>query len=399
MRTPVLGSALARLPIIWVSLSLLLYVERKTGSFAAAGLASGAALIGVAAGSVIQGRLIDRLGPTRPLLIATGAFGLFVSATILAVELLVPVPLLAVVAFGIGATQPLVGAASRALWERMVPAGPARTAGYAYEAISLEVFFILGPGIAGLLIAAPWAGTGLATGAAVLMLGATWFSLNRVVRAWTPTAAPTGNPLGAFASAGMRTVVLAVLGLGLTIGFVEVAVPAAAVNAGNPPLGGLLLSLWSATSVLFGVLYAMRPWPRPMHLRLPFLLATFGVLTGLVAIPTSVLWLGIALVMGGALIAPQSTAHSAVIEHVAPEGTAAEAFGWVLMGGTVGIAIGQATGGLVVEYLGIPAAFLGAGCSAVGVATFVWLFRDTVRRGSTSTASRVADGETAGSVG
>ena len=31
-------------------------------------------------------------------------------------------------------------------------------------------------------------------------------------------------------------------------------------------------------SVLAGVLYAMRPWPRPLHLRMPVLLGVFAVL-------------------------------------------------------------------------------------------------------------------------
>ncbi len=382
MARPVLSSVLARLPIIWISLSLLLYVERTTGSFASAGLASGAALIGVAFGSVVQGRLIDRLGPTRPLLVATGCFAMLMSATVVAVESGPSTALLVVLAAGVGGTQPLVGAASRALWERMIPQGPARTAGYAYEALSLEVFFILGPAIAGVLVAAPWAGTGLVCGALVMIAGSVWFALTRVVRSWEPAPTTGGNPLGAFASPGMRTVVLAVLGLGVTIGFVEVAVPAVAVSAGWPPMGGLMLSLWSASSVLFGVLYASRPWPRPMHLRLPALLAGFGLLTALVALPSSLPLIAVTLVVSGTLIASQSTAHSAVIEHVAPAGTAAEAFGWIITGGTVGIAVGQAAGGVLVEAAGTAVTFLVGGVSAVTVAAIVWLLRDTVRKGA-----------------
>ena len=60
-----------------------------------------------------------------------------------------------------GATQPALPGASRALWGRLVPPGPLRAAAYGYEAISMEVFFILGPALAALLVAAPWPGTGL----------------------------------------------------------------------------------------------------------------------------------------------------------------------------------------------------------------------------------------------
>ena len=74
-----------------------------------------------------------------------------------------------------------------------------------------------------------------------------------------------------FRRPGLRTVALASLGFGLVAGTAEVGVLAAAEFAGSPAAGGLLLSAWSVVSVLAGVLYGMRPWPRPLHLRLPVL--------------------------------------------------------------------------------------------------------------------------------
>jgi len=64
-RGPVLFSLLGRMPIAMIGLAMLLYVRASTGSFAIAGLVSAAVLVGVAAGSVVQGRVIDRFGPTR----------------------------------------------------------------------------------------------------------------------------------------------------------------------------------------------------------------------------------------------------------------------------------------------------------------------------------------------
>jgi len=80
LRTPgaplaAVGALFARLPIAMLGLSLLLYVQRETGSFAVAGLISAGALTGVASGSVVQGRVMDRRGrPTVPLLVAAGLF-------------------------------------------------------------------------------------------------------------------------------------------------------------------------------------------------------------------------------------------------------------------------------------------------------------------------------------
>jgi MFS family permease len=385
MRGPVVASLLARLPIAMVGLSMLLYVQRETGSFAVAGLVSAGALVGVAAGSVVQGRLMDRLGPTRPLLASIALFSAFVTLSVLAVESRTAVGVLVALTFAVGFTEPMVGSASRALWERRVPAGATRLAGYAYEAISMEVFFILGPGLSGLMIAAPWGGTGVVVGSVCMVIGGLSFALNPTVRAWKPEPGQVrggSRLLGALASPGMRTVALAALGFGVTIGFVEVAVPAAATDAGNPGLGGFLLSMWSISSVVFGVLYAARPWPRSMHLRLPVLLGGFGVVTLLLAVPASLIGLGAALLVVGTLITPQSTTHSAAIELVAPEGTAAEAFGWVITAVTVGLAIGQSISGQIVEHSGTGLAFLAAGLSGSTIAVLVWLLRGTVRAGA-----------------
>src|SRR5947209_4252338 len=68
-RGPVVASVLARLPIAMIGISALFYVQRETGSFTSAGLVSAGSLAGVAVGAVIQGRLMDRFGPTRPLVV------------------------------------------------------------------------------------------------------------------------------------------------------------------------------------------------------------------------------------------------------------------------------------------------------------------------------------------
>ncbi|MET1071281.1 MAG: MFS transporter [Umezawaea sp.] len=389
MRGPVTAAVLARLPIAMVGLSLLLYVQRTTGSFAIAGLVSAGSLVGVAVGAVVQGRLMDRFGPTRPLLTVIGLFAVFVTVSIMAVEARAAVAVLLPLAFGVGFTEPMVGSASRALWSRMVPPGSTRLAGYAYEAISMEVFFILGPGLSGILVAAPWAGTGVVVGAVCMVVGGTWFALNSTVRGIRPAVVTGRKLLGALASPGMRTVALAALGFGVTIGFIEVAVPAAAANAGHVSLGGLLLSAWSISSVVFGVLYAMRPFPRSMHLRLPALLGGFGALSLLLAVPTSLFWLGAAMLLVGTLVTPQATTHSAAIEQVAPKGTATEAFGWVVTAVTVGLAIGQSISGYLVEHVGTPVAFLAAGASGLFIAALVWLFRGTVAAGVPTEAPAV----------
>jgi MFS family permease len=379
---PVLASAVGRLPIAMLPLATLLYVQRVSGSFAAAGLVSAGTMIGVAAGSVAQGRVMDRLGPSRPLLLVVALFVVAVTALVAAVESAQPLPVLVVLATVSGLVRPALEGASRSLWTTLVPPGPARSAALTYEAISLEVFFILGPAVAAFLVAAPWPGLGVAVAGAAMALGAGGFALSRPARRVGRAPARAGvSLLGALARPGMRTLALAGLGFGLVVGSVEVGVPAVTAAAGSPTLGGVLLSAWSITSVLAGLLYGMRPWPRPLHLRMPVLLAGFAGLVATMALvgPTGSLpVLMVTMLAAGALITPQVTAHSLAVDVAAPPGTATEAFGWLITAATFGIATGQSSAGFVVETFGPPAAFLSGGAAGVVLAAVLWLRRATL---------------------
>jgi predicted MFS family arabinose efflux permease len=76
-----------------------------------------------------------------------------------------------------------------------------------------------------------------------------------------------------------------------------------------------------------------------------------------------------------------------MIELVAPKGTAAEAFGWVLTAVTLGLAFGQSISGYLVEHSGPPAAFLAAGIMGVIVAGLVWLLRGSLRAPDSETVT------------
>lgn len=379
---PVLASALGRFPIAMAGLATLLYVQRTTGSFAAAGAVSAGVLIGVSLGSVVQGRIIDRLGGTRPLLLATLVFVAAGAALVAAIETGRPLAVTVGLAVLTGFTQPALPGASRALWAVLLPPGPRRTAAFSYEAISLEVFFILGPALAALLITLPWPGTGLVAALAAMAVGSVGFALSPAVRRQPlPEVRRHVGLLGALARPGMRTVALASLGFGLVVGTVEVGVPAVTAAAGHPAMGGVLLSAWSVASVVAGVAYSLSPWPRPLHLRMPALLAGFAVCVAAMAIsgPTGAVGLlVVAMLAAGALITPQVTAHSLGVELVAPPGTATEGFGWVVTAATLGLAVGQSTAGVVVEHAGPAAAFLAGGAFGAVVAACLWLRRGTL---------------------
>ncbi|WP_211219851.1 MFS transporter [Glaciibacter superstes] len=380
---PVLASLLARLPIAMGSISLLFYVQRTTGTFSDAGFVSGAALFGLAVGSVSQGKLIDRFGPTRSLGTILLVFLPIAASVFIAIEAHAPLPVLIVAAFAFGLTQPAISPASRGLWGRMLPAGSVREAAYTYEAISLETFFILGPALAGLLATSAVPAAGLVVTVSLFFVGTTLFIAAPVVRRWRPSRqveSGSGKATQLIRRPGVQTMILLVFGFGIVIGFGEVAIPAAAIEAGYPALGGVLLGVWSITSVIFGIFYAAHPWPRALHLRGPVLLGAFAILVGVMGLTHGLLWLTVALLVSGLMITPQATLHSLLVDRVAPDRYSAEAFGWVTTAVTVGIGIGQASSGQLVETLGYESALLVAAVPGVLVAALGWLRRGTLLR-------------------
>jgi MFS family permease len=381
---PVLASAVGRFPIAMVGFATLLYVQRVSGSFAVAGLVSAGLLAGQSVGAVMQGRLMDRVGPTRPLLAASVLFALAASVLVAAIETGPAVWVQVALSLAAGFVLPALPGASRALWARLVEPGPRRDAAYSYEAISLEVFFILGPAIAAFLVATPWPGTGLVVAATGMVIGSAAFALSGPVRGQEPAPrGPSIGMLGAIARPGMRTVALASLGFGLVIGSVEVGVPAVTAAMGSITLGGVLLSAWSVASVVAGVAYSLRPWPRPLHLRMPVLLGAFA-LCALAMAPAGPLaslpLLVVTMLLAGATITPQVTAHSLGVEEVSPPGTATEGFGWVVTAATLGLAVGQSSAGIAVQTFGPSGAFLAGGVAGVVVAGVLWLRRGSYTR-------------------
>src|SRR3954453_22956669 len=78
-------SVVARLPLAMFGIALLVHAQRLTGSFAVAGLVSGAYAAAVGVGGPLLGRLADRREQTLPLI-----GGAAVAAAVLAAIALLP---------------------------------------------------------------------------------------------------------------------------------------------------------------------------------------------------------------------------------------------------------------------------------------------------------------------
>ena len=356
-RRLILSGLLARMPIGMVPLSLILVIRESGSGFAVAGAVSGAYFVAAAIGAPIAGRLVDRRGATRLLLVRAAV----VPALLLGVGglALIDAPALAIAASAAlaGALLPPVGASLRSLWPRLLNGREQLQAAYALEASLQEIVFVVGPALVALLAAVASPVVAVAVAAAACGVGTAVFALSPAMRAWEPEEERHATSIfGALESPGVRTVVLFATSCGLAFGGTEVGMPAFADAQGAVELGGIPLALFAGGSLVGGLVAGSRTVGHPLRLlRLSAALLVVGLALPLLA--TSLTTLSVLAFLAGLPIAPAFTATFGLVDHVARRGTAAESFAWIGTALATGIAAGTAAGGALVDHSGPRAAF------------------------------------------
>jgi len=399
-------SILARLPLAMLSIGLLVHTQAATGEYGAAGLVAGAFALAQGAGGPLLGRAADRRG--QSLVLAAAA--LISAAALIATSVLphdVPVALRAALAVAAGTTLPPVGACFRALLpgqvareeERAVAGGQprrrakargdaaggearaargggetrvaggggeARVAGaaaarlrqlYAVDTAAVEVTWVAGPPVVLALGVAAGTGTALAATGVLLAASTLAFAATKASRSWTPERRDERH--GAMHAPGIRTLTAMLLAVGFVFGATEVAVTAAGHAQAGP-----LLGLWGLGSLIAWVVASRLGGGARTVAGLILILAALGASHAALALATTPLVLGALLLIAGATIAPTFATIYAMVDAVAPRGTATEAFAWLATASASGAAIGAAVAGTVVDHAGSPAAFAVGGLSA-----------------------------------
>ena len=364
-------SIVARVPVAMLSIGLLVHTERATGSYAAAGLVAGALALAQGAGGPLLGRAVDRRGQTLVLI----ASALVCAAALAASAVLpsgAPVAFRVVLAIAAGAALPPVGACLRTLLAVVVDTGRLRGA-YATDAAASELCWTAGPPLVLALGTAVSTGVALAAAGALLAVSTIAFAAVKVSRDWQPTPR-TGEARGAMKAAGMRTLVATLLAVGLVFGGAEVAVAAAADHFGTAGSAGPLLGLWGIGSLIGGLVAARFGGGARSAQGLVLILVALGAGHAALALAGSPIALGVLLMLAGTTIAPTYATAYAMVDAVAPSGTATEAFAWLTTAIAVGTAAGSSAAGAVIDAAGPQAAFVLAGLAA-GLAAAITVTR------------------------
>jgi MFS family permease len=356
LRTPgvaviVFATLVGRMPIGISGLAILLFVREVTGSFASAGLCAGALALGSALGAPLQGRLIDRRGVHTLLPLAcVHAAGLL--AVLAAGEAGAGTAVLAGASLLAGAATPPVSSVLRSRWPYLLAEQPQLIPGaFALDSVMIELIFVTGPLVTTLVVATVGPQYALVVSAACAVAGVLLL-LGGLRGRPGPQRTADGSRalgLGALAAPGLRTLVLASVPVGFTLGTIEVVLPAFSADEGARELAGVLLAVWSCASGVGGLAWGVLGTRVPLieaHLRFAWLLPLAVAPLLLAGSPVSMAPLAI---LAGLPIAPLIASRNQLVERVAPAGTSTEAFTWPLTALVAGVAVGAATAGSVIE--------------------------------------------------
>ncbi|MGB2568454.1 MFS transporter [Micromonospora citrea] len=379
-----------RLGIGMTPLALLLVVEGVTGRYSLAAVAGGIYALSGAALSPVAGRIADRVGPTPVLLTTAVAHPLALFGLLWASRSEAGSIALIYLAAGVaGATYPPLTAAIRGAWNDLT--GPAsgryhlRNTALAAETSLFEVVFVLGPLlVAGFVLVAD-AAAALVGAAVVTLVGTGAVALGKVMRGWRPHPHEHhAKGLGPLRVGGFPALLVCVASLGIAFGAAGVIVPAYAGNqsTGDPEgLAGLLLAVWGVGSAVGGFWFGVRKPSANMARQFAWLLGAVAGSFAVFAVMPTPLALGVALVIGGATIAPALTLENTLVGRIAPTGMLNEAYTWVVTMSVAASAAGGAVAGLIVDQAGgVPWAFLFAGAAVAVGATVAGLPAGPVAR-------------------
>jgi MFS family permease len=361
-RRLVLSSIVGRIPYGMVNLALVLFVRDVTGSYAAAGLTSAVNAGAVCLGGPAQGRVIDRVGQL-PVLLVCGV--LHAASLVAAVAFgLGGAPLWTVVtaAAAAGAFVPPLSPALRTLWPLLVERGQADRrvldTAYAFEAVSIEVLFVVGPLLAAVLIAVASPAACVLVGGALALAGSVAFATAEASRTWKAGGRAGAHWLGPLRAPAVLMLLAVAVPHGTAVGLIEIGLPTYADLEGARPAAGVLIACWAVGSLLGGVFYGSRErLPGTPASRLVVLHAALAV-TAVPLISAAGIWpMAAFCLLAGVPLAPAAACLYALLAEHAPEGGETEANTWLISGIVGGIGLGGGLAGVLVEGPGPEAAF------------------------------------------
>ncbi|MFE1957386.1 MFS transporter [Streptomyces sp. NPDC059479] len=356
LRTPgawtfLLPGFAARQPFAMLTIGIVLLVQHTTGSYGTAGAVAAVTGVSMALFAPQSGRLADRFGQRAVLV--PGVLTHTVSAAALIVLALADAPLWAlfIAAVPTGASVPQIGPMVRSRWAALLSGTPGTSSllptAAAFESVTDEFTFVIGPVLATALCTGVHPAAGLIAEAALTLVGGLLFAARRGTQPRTGRRGTdaSGEPrepgeprTSALSVPGIRVLVVAFLGIGSVFGGMQVSLTAFAEEIGAPGVNGVLYGIFAAGNMLAGIVCGAVAWKTGPRRRLLFGYTGLTLVAStLWAVNSAPLLAGLGLLVG-LCIAPALITGYTLVESLVPASARTEAFTWL----TGAVALGQA---------------------------------------------------------
>ncbi|MFJ2742728.1 MFS transporter [Streptomyces sp. NPDC087440] len=345
LRTPgawtfLIPGFLARQPFAMLTIGIVLLVQHTTGSYGSAGIVAAVTGVSMALFAPQSGKLADRFGQRAVLVPGVLVHAASVSALTALALAGAPLWALFVAAVPAGASVPQVGPMVRARWAAKLEGSPLMSTAAAFESVTDEFTFVVGPVLATALCTGVHPAAGLIAEATLTLAGGLFFAAQRGTQP-VPSRRPgeaKAKHVSALSIPGVRVLAVAFLGIGSVFGGMQVSLTAFAQEAGNPGINGLLYGIFAGGNMLAGIVCGTVAWKIGPRRRL---MAGYIGLTlfasGLWAVHSVPLLAGLGLLVG-LCIAPALITGYTMVETLVPATARTEAFTWL----TGAVAFGQA---------------------------------------------------------
>lgn len=373
----VIASSIARLPQAMIGIGIITMLVQQTGLYWLAGSVAGTFTLANALIGPHVSKLVDQRGQRRVLPFVT-AFSIgMLLALIIAVYMKAPAPLLFILA-ALAGTMPSMPAMIRARWTQLFRGKPQLHTAFSLDTVLTELAFIIGPPLAIGLSVSFFAEAGPLVAVLLLVVGVTAFLMQRqtepkvVVGIKRSTSSTLLIP-------GVRTIVLALLAMGVIGGSVDVAVVAFANAQGWPASASFILAAYALGSMIAGLTFgALRI---SLSIEKQFFV---GVLITAVTAVLPMLSPDVYILSGMLFVAGMSFAPTMVVVMnlgtiIVPPSRITEGLTWMTTGISIGVALGGVLAGLVIDVYGAQAGFGVAIVAGLAMVVIVLLGLPTLR--------------------
>lgn len=361
---------LARLPLPMTHMGILTMLSELRGQYGLASAVAGTFTLSMALIGPRISRVVDRLGQGRVLLPATGISVAALGALILCASLDAPVWTLFLFAVLAG-FMPSMGAMVRARWTELYRGTPLLNTAYSLESVVDELTYIIGPAFVVMLSLTFFPEFGPLVSGALLALGVAFFVPQKRTEPVVRPRDADGPKASSIRTPAVASLALTLVCLGSIPGVTDTMALAFAEEQGNKGAASLVFAAFAVGSAVTGLAFGARRTTMPMPRML--VLAASG--TALTTLPflfvNGIATLTLAVFFAGAFFAPTMIIIMGIVERTVPAAELTEGMTWMIAGSMVGISLGAAASGQLVDQFGIRAGFavaLVAGTLTLGAA-------------------------------